>query len=330
MIKMFFRYIGQYKGIIIMFIIFALIFAGVFSLYKLETEAVLYSCILCTVAGLIAVFNGFRKFIIKSREREHLMNNILIITEKMPCPDTPAESDYQNIIDILRKANTENITRFENERKESIDYYTAWIHQIKTPISAMQMILHSEDTDEHRELLGELFRIEQYAGMVLSYFRLDENSSDFVFKYYDIDKIIKKAVHRYAPQFIRKKIKLNYNPVSLYVLTDEKWLLFIIEQILSNAVKYTESGSVTIIVSPEKILRISDTGIGIAQEDIPRIFEKGFTGYNGRADSKSTGLGLYLCKKACDKLFHRICVESETGKGSIFSVYLDREELEVE
>ena len=330
MIKLFLKYIYQYRHTIILFAVFSVIFAFVFSLYSLETEAVLYSCILCTVTGIIAVLNGFRRFIKKSREREYLMKNILIATEKFPEPQTVAEADYLEIIEKLRRINSETETKFQNERQESIDYYTAWVHQIKTPISAMQMILQSEDTPEHYELLAELFRIEQYTGMVLSYFRLSENSSDFVFRNYELNDIIKKAVRKYAPQFIRKKIKLNYNPVSVTVLTDEKWLSFIIEQILSNAVKYTYSGSVTISVSQNKILRIADTGIGIAPEDIPRIFEKGFTGYNGRANSKSTGLGLYLCKKASDKLSNRICVESEEGKGSIFSLYLERDKLEIE
>ncbi len=330
MIKLFLKYIYQYRYTIILFAVFSLIFAVVFSLYSLETEAVLYSCILCTVIGIIAVLKGFRRFLKKSREREYLMKNILIATEKFPEPETVAESDYQEIIETLRRINSETETKFQNERQESIDYYTAWVHQIKTPISAMQMILQSEDTPEHHELLAELFRIEQYTEMVLSYFRLSENSSDFVFRNYELNDIIKKAVRKYAPQFIRKKIKLNYNPVSVTVLTDEKWLSFIIEQILSNAVKYTYSGSVTISVSQNKILRIADTGIGIAPEDIPRIFEKGFTGYNGRANSKSTGLGLYLCKKASDKLSNRICVESEEGKGSIFSLYLERDNLEIE
>jgi len=330
MIKQFFRYILQHRNIIFLCIIFSAIFAFVFSLYRLEAEAVLYACILCSATGIIFILNSFCSFLCKSRERRNIIKNILINTEKLPEPDTPAEADYQEMIEILRRSNMDNITKFHNERRESIDYYTAWVHQIKTPISVMNMILKSEDTDEHRELLAELFRIEQYTEMVLSYFRLDSDSSDFVFCYCELDDIIKKAVRKYASQFIRKKIKLNYKPTSVSVLTDEKWLLFIIEQLLSNAVKYTDSGSVTISVSPQKILRIADTGIGIAPEDIPRIFEKGFTGYNGRADSKSTGLGLYLCKKASDKLMNNIFVESEPGKGSIFSVYLDRDNLRTE
>lgn len=196
------------------------------------------------------------------------------------------------------------------------------MHQIKTPISVMRMVLQSEDTKEHRELAAELFRIEQYVEMVLGYLRLNSESSDYVFQEYKLDTIIKQAVHKYASQFVRKRIQLRYEPTEITVLTDEKWLLFIIEQLLSNAIKYTHEGSITITVTPDKIIKISDTGIGIAAEDIPRIFEKGFTGYNGRADKKSTGLGLYLCRTAADRLSHKISVQSEAGTGTVFAVDL--------
>ena len=126
------------------------------------------------------------------------------------------------------------------------------------------------------------------------YLRLGSESSDYVFREYDLDTIIRQAIHKYAPQFIRRRIRLEYTPVKIRVLTDEKWLLLIKEQVMSNSIKYTQQGSVTITVTPDKVLKIADTGIGIASEDLPRIFEKGFTGYNGRLDKKSTGLGLVL------------------------------------
>ena len=130
-----------------------------------------------------------------------------------------------------------------------------------------------------------------------------------------------------APQFIRKHIGLTYESVEVKVITDEKLLSFMIEQLLSNAVKYTEKGQVTISVIEGSFLEIADTGIGIAEEDLPRIFEKGFTGYNGRADKKSTGLGLYLCRLTAERLGHKICARSEVGKGSVFTVDLRRYEV---
>ena len=149
--------------------------------------------------------------------------------------------------------------------------------------------------------------------MVLSYIRLGSNKNDFVLKEYDLDNIIRQAVRKYAPLFIRKKISLDFQPTNYKVLTDEKWLVFVIEQLLSNAIKYTNKGKISIYSLENKKLVIEDTGIGISKEDIPRIFDKGFTGYNGRTDKKATGLGLYLCKNILDKLSHKISIESEVG-----------------
>lgn len=221
-------------------------------------------------------------------------------------------------------------TDWQRQQKESLDYYSAWVHQIKMPISSMKMILQQEDTEENHLLSAELFRIEQYTEMALQYLRLDSKTNDFVFQQYDLDSIIRQAIRKYAPQFILRKIRLIYEPVSMTILTDEKWMLFLLEQLLSNAIKYTPHGSVTISVTPEKVLQVADTGIGIAPEDLPRIFEKGFTGYNGRADKKSTGLGLYLCQQAAKKISVSLSVTSEVGKGSVFSVHLDIPPLQVE
>ena len=173
--------------------------------------------------------------------------------------------------------------------------------------------------------------VEQYVEMALCYVRLGEGASDLVIKEYPLDDMIRKAIRKYAGQLIRRKLRVIYEGTDICVLTDEKWLVFIIEQLLSNAVKYTVSGNVTITVDREKKqLSISDTGIGISPEDLPRIFEKGYTGYNGRLDKKSTGIGLYLCRTAADKLGHKLTAQSTVGKGSSFTIDLSSYPLEVE
>lgn len=312
----FWEYVKQYRYTLLMFLIFSGIFAGIFYLYSLEAEAVLYAAGLCLLLAVTVLSVNFVFYLKRHKQRRELLMNIEIASDTMPAAKTLAEQDYLDIIVRLKALLSESIVLRKNEKKESAEYYTAWVHQIKTPISVMDMILQSEDTAEHLELSAQLFRIEQYVEMVLNYIRLGEESSDFVFGEYSLDKIIKQAVHKYAPQFIRKRIRLNYNSTDVRVITDEKWLSFILEQLLSNAVKYTEQGEVTVTVTEDKKLIISDTGIGIAKEDIPRIFEKGFTGYNGRSNKKSTGLGLFLCKLAADKLSHKISVQSEVGVGT--------------
>lgn len=327
--KLFVKYIMQYKWTALLFGAFTCIFAVVFSLYDIQTEAVLYSFVLCVTVAIIVLFIHFWSFRKKYVERQRLIDHIMQIAEDLPEADSPLERQYTEIIEKLWSVCHENQNRYRQERSESIDYYTAWVHQIKTPISVMQMILQSEDTEEYRALSAELFKIEQYVEMVLCWFRLSSTTNDFVIETISLDEIIRAAVRKYAPQFIRKKIKVIYDGTECTPLSDEKWLLFILEQLLSNAVKYTENGSVTILVTGN-ILKIKDTGMGIAAEDLPRIFEKGYTGYNGREDKKSTGLGLYLCRKAAEKLSHKIYAESEVGKGSTFCIDLNTDRLEVE
>lgn len=309
---------------------FAGIYGVIFFLYDIETEAVLYAGGLCLLLGMMALCVSYLFCYKAHKARRSILQNVELMAEELPKPVTLAEADYQEMIKSLKEAYDRNLREWSRERKESMNYYTTWVHQIKTPISVMRMTLKGEDTEENRELLAELFRIEQYVEMALNWMRLGGDSSDFVFQEYVLDGIIRQAVHKYAPQLVRNRIRLTYEPTDVTVLTDEKWLLFIIEQILSNVVKYARNGSLSISVTPDKVLRIADTGIGIAPEDVPRIFEKGFTGYNGRADKKSTGLGLYLCRLTAQKLSHKISVESTVGSGTVFLLDLHREELWIE
>lgn len=320
----------QHRGAFWMLPGYVAIFMVIFSLYDLEKEAVVYAGGLCALLAGIALAADFAECRRKHRKCRRILENIPLLTDELPVAETLAEADYQEMLLAMKRSFDEHLTVWQNERRESMDYYTTWVHQIKTPISVMRMLLQAEDTQEHRELSAELFRIEQYVEMVLSYLRLGSDASDFVFQEYALDPIIRQAVHKYAPWFVQNRIRFSYEPTRITVLTDEKWLLFIIEQILSNAIKYTPEGTVSVTVTEDKVLEIADTGIGIAPEDLPRIFEKGFTGYNGRADKKSTGLGLYLCRLAAEGLSHKIRVESEVGVGTRVLVDLHRERVEVE
>ena len=156
-----------------------------------------------------------------------------------------------------------------------------------------------------------------------------KDEHDLVFEKQELDDLIHQAVRKYAPLFIRRKIALQYEDVHCQILTDEKWLEFVLEQVLSNALKYTRKGKIKIYMDPQspKTLVIEDTGIGIAPEDLPRVFERGYTGYNGRTDKRSTGIGLYLCKQIMDRLSHTIRIESEMGVGTRVYLGLDTVEL---
>ena len=306
-------YIKQNIKVIFLFIVFALVFGIVFSLYDLEIEAIYYSVMLCSFIGLIYICINFINYYKKHIQLYKLQNEISISLENLPSPKTLMEEDYTNLILNLNKEYKTYISKSDIAKSDMIDYYTMWVHQIKTPISAMKLLIQTSESEISSDLSSELFKIEQYVEMVLSYIRLGSNKNDFVLKEYDLDNIVRQAIRKYAPLFIRKKINLDFQPTTYKVLTDEKWLVFVIEQLLSNAIKYTNKGKISIYPLEDKKLVIEDTGIGISQEDIPRIFDQGFTGYNGRTDKKATGLGLYLCKNILDKLSHKISIESEVG-----------------
>lgn len=295
------------------------------SLYLLPLEAVVYIILLISVFILIVEIINFKNFYKRHIILKRLKNNIIISEFIFPPSKDLIEMDYQELIKIIDSHRIEIINEKDKDFNDMMEYYTIWAHQIKTPIAAMRLLLQSEQSSKNTELLEQLFKIEQYVEMVLQYLRLENMNSDLVFKRYSLDDIVKQAIRKYSKSFIRKRIKLNYEGLNCNVLTDEKWLLFVIEQILSNALKYTNEGEISIYMDDKlkDTLVIEDTGIGIEKEDLPRVFEKGFTGYNGRFDKKSTGIGLYLSKRILNKLSHTIKIESTVNKGTKVKIGLD-------
>ena len=187
----------------------------------------------------------------------------------------------------------------------------------------LSLLLRQEDSELTRELASELFKTEQYVEMALSYQRVNSVSSDFVLGRRPLEPLVRQAVKKYAPLFNRRRIALDLQPLSVQVLTDEKWLCFVVEQLLSNALKYTPTGGrITIRLEPPATLVIQDTGIGIAPEDLPRVCEKGYTGRNGRQDMRATGIGLYLCKQVLTRLGHGLELRSVPGEGTTVLVDL--------
>lgn len=328
--RIFLSYLGCHRFTLLLFGLFAGIFAAVFSLYSMKPEPVVYSVVLCLFSGAILTLLRFPRYLRLHRKLNVIKDSILLMVKQLPEPSGLIEKDYQELLLSLNQLYSRKITDSDMARNDLTDYYTTWVHQIKTPIAAMRLLLQNEDIPAGRQLKTELLRIEQYVEMVLCYFRLDSPSSDFVLKYYSLNEIIRQSIRKFAGQFIQKKLRLIYEPTDRQVLTDEKWLSFVLDQLLSNALKYTSTGSITISVDENLVLSISDTGIGIAPEDLPRIFERSYTGYNGRAEKSSTGLGLYLCRKILLRLSHPITVSSEVGKGSTFSIDLSRQFLDVE
>lgn len=316
----------QHRKTIFFYFLFSVIFLVIFWLYRLPLDAVGYAFLICTFIGSIGALIDFWHFYKQHKTLVDLQKRVMLSIDELPEATNQSEEDYQKLIKVIHQDKIDLITQKDHDYEEMMEYYTLWAHQIKTPIASMRLLLSDKEESECEE---ELFKIEQYVEMVLTYLKVDHQGNDFQFEFVDIDSCIKQCIRKYAKLFIRKKLQLNYEARSLQVLTDEKWLCFVIEQLLSNAIKYTPSGYVNIEVKDEMLI-IEDSGIGIQKEDLPRVFEKGFTGYNGRKDKKSSGIGLYLVKQVCNRLGHKISIESELGKYTRVMIDLRHIDLEVE
>lgn len=331
MIKIFFSFLKDRRKQMFLFLGYFGIISLILFLYSARLDMVFYAFLLCIVLGGIVESVSFVRYARKIKDLEYLEKKITYDIDGLPESEGAIESLYEKMVTNLYEEKRQLESRYQIEKKELEEYYMLWAHQVKTPIAAMNLLLQSDEV-KPRELSAELFKIEQYVEMVLGYLRTEQMTSDLTLKEYDLLSVIRQAVRKYSRLFIIQKIKLNLEEMEYSMLTDEKWILFAIEQILSNALKYTnEGGSISIYMAKDRndTLVIEDTGIGISQEDLPRVVEKGFTGYNGRDHKKSTGLGLYLSREILRKLNHQLTLESEVGVGTKVFIYLGRTEKTV-
>ena len=299
-------------------------------------QDLVYAAVLDAILLLITVLVGFFRYSSKVKALSNALKRPVGEQAQLPEATGDVEILYHRLLENQSIARSESESSAAIRQSQMRDYYSMWVHQIKTPISAMKLLLEAEreelgqlicDDEQSQYLLSdnmdsfedELFRIEEYVSMALQYQRVSSTENDFVLEKVSVDGVIRDTIKKYAKIMIRRHIGINYSGTGQEVYTDGKWLAFMLEQILSNAIKYTPQGFVTIETAEEKdrfFITIKDTGIGIKAEDLPRVFEKGYTGYNGHADKKATGIGLYLCRQMADKLGHTIRMESEIGKGT--------------
>lgn len=309
-----FHYFTDRKIIYLFSLSMLAIFYVILYLYHALIDAITYASILCLVILFVYFCIDFFHYDqkLKTLQSNRQLTNTFLLD--LPQSSTFIEETYQQIIQNI--ANELNTIKHQQEtyHQETLDYFTLWVHQIKTPIFALRLLIQSHDVSAN-EMLMQVLKIEQYVDMALHYMKLEQISSDLRIDHYDLETIVQDVIKKQATFFIQKKIHLQLDNLHLDILSDAKWLSFVIEQILSNALKYTKKGTIHLYCKDET-LYIKDTGIGIKKEDLPRIFEKGFTGYNGRQDKKASGLGLYLCKRILDYLGHSIEITSLKGQGT--------------
>lgn len=328
--------VARYK-VLIAVLVWILIFFCLFLLSSVPLSALWYPTLLCTCIMLLYAVYDYMCFVKKHRQLEEAGRHIDITTDNLPEACNLIEEDYRMLLETMLCRKNETIAGIKTARKDMLEYVTLWSHQIKTPLTAIKLTAGDLAEPERTEVLNRLFEAEQYVDMMLQFLRMEGGGNDLVLKPYSVKSMVNQAVKYFARIFISKEISVHVQiDGELSVVTDEKWLVFVLKQLISNALKYTEHGSITVRAEALKNssglsgssavrLVITDTGIGIAAEDMPRIFERGYTGYNGRKDKKATGLGLYLTDRIMHMLGHKIRIVSEVGRGTSAELFFGGE-----
>lgn len=320
------KIMGLYGLIVAVFFLVAALYD-----YQQSYRNMLYAVELTLFFGFLIALTDYRNYKARCRALFLAVQKTEERTRDLPEARSMPEALYRQLLMEEEEEKRRFLTKYDAKQKDMADYYTMWTHQIKTPIAAMRLLLQSREDvesgseEELQREAEELFKIEQYTQMALYFARLDSPSSDFLFKECDVREIVKQAVRKYSVLFLRSGLTFRLEEFEIRTVTDEKWLSFVVEQVFSNALKYTHQGGISIYGADEQgdmqeketsYLVIEDTGIGISESDLPRIFERGFTGYNGRLDRKSTGLGLYLCDQIMGRMSHTVRVESTMEIGT--------------
>lgn len=304
-----------FLALLILLLGFILLFAFVFDAYRslLEYVALLLAFLSFLFIGADAwtAFKGYRS------------QKLQVAVQAQ----TPLEKLLQERVEELEYEQKNQLLVEQEKYNDLLDYYTLWVHQVKTPIAASSLLIGDlKDKEAKSQLEQELFKIESYVHLVLQYLRLESFHDDLVLKQENLADLVREVVKKYALFFIQQGLSLNLHDLDHTIVTDKKWFLVILEQVLSNSLKYTKEGSIEIYFQ-EGSLYIKDTGLGIQNADLLRVFERGFSGYNGRLTQQSSGLGLYLSKKIADQLGHKIAIDSQVGQGTTVSIAFPEKKL---
>lgn len=314
--KLFSKYLLYRLPCLIVFTVFLCLALIVLPLYSAPIEGVLYCSVLCLCILSVAAAFDFHAFKTKLKALQLFIQDTAVGPELLPSSSNPLEKAFENAARALYRDKAHALEVSALDMADMSDYFTTWAHQIKTPIAAMSLLLQRDDTPQSRSLKEQLFKTEQYVEMAMAYTRLGSQTNDFVFRKYALDDIVRQGIKKYTTLFIASGVRIDFRPTGLKILTDEKWLCFVIEQVISNSIKYAPGGCISIYNGSKHTLVIEDNGIGIHPEDLPLIWEKGYTGYNGRSDKRASGIGLYLCRQIMTMLGHTISAESACGIGT--------------
>lgn len=332
MIKGFFKENGL--NLSINFLFFVIIF-GVFMYLRIPLVIILltwFIWFLPLLAYMVLNYIKWSRYINDIRRVLEELDKKYLLPEVIDEPNFLLGEEINDVLRELSKSMHENVKHYRTEQEEYREYIEMWIHEIKTPIASSRLVIENNYNDVTRKIDYQIDRIDNFIEQVLYYTRSDEVSKDYIIKELELDSIVKKVVKKNYRDFISKKIKLEIEEIKETIYSDSKWVEFIVNQILVNSVKYTKEKEGVIKISANSqgnsvVLIIEDNGVGIIERDLDRIFEKGFTGENGRRFGKSTGIGLYLCKRLCDKLGLGLKLESKLNKGTKVRIIFPKDKV---
>ena len=272
---------------------------------------------------LLFFYFSRKKYLDKLLDMTEQLEERYLLPEIMQEPERADEQVFYQIMKMAEKSMLERIGEVQRERKEYKEYIEQWIHEVKTPITAIKLICENNRCSFTRELMAELENINRFTEQALYYARSEHTEKDYSVREINLSDVVHGAIADNKYLLRQNNVAVTVEDVEYSIYSDDKWLRFILDQLISNAVKYRADQPVLHFFAVKEndriILSVEDNGIGIPQSDLPRIFEKGFTGQNGRTIHSSTGIGLYLCRRLCDKLGIGISASSER-KGTAISL----------
>lgn len=320
------------KYVVLTALLIAAAFIGMHLLGQGTVRELGYTLLLIAFGVGYAAIRSFISYAARQYQLWDAIEHLPPDADALPEAKTVPEKSFRTLATAYQRSRNTDAATAATAERERLDYFTLWVHQIKTPISALDLMAQSGEPVDRELLRQEVFKIGQYADAALNFQRLQSLRNDLALTDVPLYPLCCAVVKKLRPIFLYRKISLYMVPFEGAALSDAKWLGMAITQVLTNSLKYTpEGGTVTIALREPQVLTIRDTGVGIRAEDLPRVFDRGFTGHIGRTGrdcEKSTGIGLYLCKQACDKLGHTVSLASPPEGGVVVTFDLRRERFE--
>lgn len=309
------RYLKDKLNSILVFILFYIIILVLLIIFKTKRELNIFILFLLLIMGIILLLLDFfrkRNFYNKLIENISDLDQKYLILEFMNEPDFYEGKILYELLYEINKSYIEKMNEYKKNVNSFKEYVEMWIHEVKLPISTMVLLNHNHKLD--KRMNNQLNKIDNYIDQILYYVRSENAEKDYIIRETSIKKIINNVLLKNKDDIIENNIELEVEIKDEKILTDGKWMEFILNQIINNSIKYRQSNPIIKIKYKNNLLEIYDNGIGIKESDKKRVFDKMFTGENGKENIKSTGMGLYIAKEMCSKLGHEIMIESEENK----------------